>query len=90
MRCSATPKARRCETVFASQCEPQLATNRSNLAHHSPDTPTMKIIEAEIGRIRFRFAGLIVEWFDGGGFTSSHVVWRVRGRVVAIVAAGQA
>lgn len=44
----------------------------------------------DLGRHRFTYGPFSCEWYDGGGFVESHIVWRL-GRVpIAIALAGVA
>lgn len=50
---------------------------------HIPD-------RAELGRTWFQLGQFTIEWFDGGGYVESYLMWRL-GRVpITIVLAGEA
>lgn len=37
--------------------------------------------------LRHPWLPLRLQWFDGGGWTRSHLIWRLQGKIVAIVVA---
>lgn len=47
-------------------------------------------VPLELGHSRLDLGLLTVDWFDGGGYVESHLVWRVAGVPIAIVLAGEA
>jgi hypothetical protein len=58
--------------------------------HWAPWADTAGMSAHELGRHRFTFGPFALEWYDGGGFCESHLVWRLCGVPFAIALAGAA
>jgi hypothetical protein len=43
-----------------------------------------------LGRHRFTLGAFVLDWYDGGGYVESHLVWRLSGVPFAIALAGAA
>jgi hypothetical protein len=74
------------ETSSGARSVPR-ACDQRNFFANVPIPPGMSTTR---GHHRFTFGAFVLEWYDGGGYVESHLLWRL-GRVpIAIALAGSA